>query len=102
MARGDITYATYERMRCVRQHKDEVDDTGGRDLTGALVTHDDNQNTDDVCGRTVLTAFSRISMGVAGGGVLNSKGSSAALRQFFIRGASCRFPSDFCREGTGW
>lgn len=35
-----------------------------------------------------LTAFSRISAGDDGGGVLNSKGKSAAFRQFLIRGAS--------------
>lgn len=49
-----------------------------------------------------LTFLSRISSGVDGGTALISAGRSAALRQFLIRGASCAFPSVFCREGTGW
>ena len=48
------------------------------------------------------TVFSIISAGEDGGGVLNSNGRSAALRQFLIRGASWRFPSVFWSDGTGW
>lgn len=46
----------------------------------------DDRRNGEVRGQ--LTAFSRISAGFAGGGTLNSVGSKAAFRQFFILGAS--------------
>ena len=49
----------------------------------------------------VLTAFSRMALGVLGGVPRASKGKRAALRQFLILGASWRLPSVFWREGTG-
>lgn len=36
------------------------------------------------------------------GGDFLSEGRRAAFRQFLIRGASCKFPEVFCKEGTGW
>jgi len=50
----------------------------------------------------VLTALSRMALGVLGGVPRASKGRRAALRQFLILGASWRLPSVFWREGTGW
>lgn len=53
-------------------------------------------------GGRLLTDFAKISVGVDGGETLNSEGRRAAFRQFLILGASCRLPSVFWREGTGW
>lgn len=90
----------HHRVVRVGEHEDEVHDTRRGDVARAL----SGTVSKFPCafGRRALTAFSRISAGDDGGGVLNSKGKSAAFRQFLIRGASWRFPSVFCKEGTGW
>lgn len=48
-----------------------------------------------------LTSFSNTAAKEVGG-KSRSKGNNDAFKQFFIRGASCRLPSVFCNEGTGW
>lgn len=47
------------------------------------------------------TPLEEISAGVEGGPEI-SLGRRQAFRQFFIRGASCRFASVFCKLGIGW
>lgn len=47
------------------------------------------------------TKRERISVGLGDGVPLPSDGKKQSLRMFFILGASWRFPSVFCRGGTG-
>lgn len=49
-----------------------------------------------------LTSFSMTSANEVGWVPLASDGRKADFRQLLIRGASCKLPSVFCREGTGW
>ena len=55
--------------------------------------------TDQLCTHTALV---QSSAGVTGMFVAASFLRLHAFKMFFMRGASCRFASAFCREGTGW
>ena len=81
----------------IGQYENEIDDARRWSLTRFLIMIRNRGGREE----KESTSFCKISSGVVGGIVRSSEGSRAALRQFFIRGASCAFPSVFCNEGTG-
>lgn len=83
----------------IGEDEEKIDDAGGWDNASCLGS-DQNEG----CGGAihwVLTALARSSAGVTGMLVAASSLRLQALRMFFMRGASWRFASAFCNEGTG-
>lgn len=87
----------HRRMAC--KNEDEIDDGRRWHYTPSLMQRYVN------CSRKVEqrghTDRLNTSAGVAGVFWI-SEGRRQDLRIFLILGASCKFPSVFCRDGTGW